>query len=246
MSFYTDEELPFVKKCEGIVLDAINNNKITLFRFLNQREIDILKSLTSEVYLYIDSCGDEYKRAIVSSFEINPEYKVNLIKMNYNKKYLTPNHRMILGSLMGLGIERNTIGDIYITTSNDVYFYVTKEITPYLLNEFRVLSHQAVELSIESEIIGEVKKNYSYKKAFVQSLRLDLILAQGFNLSRSLAQDLIKNGDCKVNQKVINNTSHMLKEKDLISLKGYGRITLFEVGGMSKNNKIYVTIAKHI
>lgn len=246
MSFYNDEELAFVKKCEGIVLDAKNNNKITLFRFLNQREIEILKTLSSEVWLYIDSNSEEYKRAIVAPFEIKPEYKVNLIKINYNKKYLTPNHRMILGALMSLGIERNTIGDIYITTSNDVYFYATKEITPYIISEFRVLAHQAVELSVEECIIGEIKKDVVIKKSFVQSLRLDLIVAQGFNIARGDAQDIIKNGDCKVNQKMINNTSHILKQGDLISLKGYGRLTLQEVGGLSKNNKIHVILAKHV
>lgn len=246
MSFYNDEELPFVKKCESIVLDAKNNNKITLFRFLNLRELEILKYVSYDVKLYVDLNGDEYKRAIIAPFEIKPEYKVNLIKINYNKKYLTPNHRMILGALMGLGIERNTIGDIYITTLNDVYFYATKEITPYLISEFRVLSHQAVELSIEENIVGEIKRNIVVKKTFVQSLRLDLIISQGFNISRNDAQDIIKNGDCKVNQKVINNTSHIIKQDDLISLKGYGRIVLQEIGGMSKSNKIHVTIAKYV
>ena len=43
MGFYNNEELPFVKKCEGIILDAKYSNKITLLRFLNQREIEIFK-----------------------------------------------------------------------------------------------------------------------------------------------------------------------------------------------------------
>ena len=45
MGFYNNEELPFVKKCEGIILDAKYSNKITLLRFLNQREIEILNQL---------------------------------------------------------------------------------------------------------------------------------------------------------------------------------------------------------
>ena len=61
------------------------------------------------------------------------------------------------------------------------------------------------------------------KTAFVASLRLDLITAQIFNLSRREAQELIKNKDCKVNQRIIDNTSYELHEHDVISLKGYGR-----------------------
>lgn len=246
MSFYNNEELPFVKKCEGIVLDAKYSNKITLFRFLNQREIEILNSLKDDTCLYIDSCGEEYKRAIISPFEIKPEFKTVLLKLNFNKKYLEPNHRMILGSLMSLGIERNTIGDIYITTNNDVYFYATKEIEPYLISELRVIAHQAVELEVSAKIEGEIKKNVKIKTAFVASLRLDLIVAQIFNLSRAEAQEIIKNKDCKVNQRIIDNTSFELKEHDVISLKGYGRGSIDGVGGLSKNGKIFVNLAKLI
>ena len=211
MGFYNNEELPFVKKCEGIILDAKYSNKITLLRFLNQREIEILNQLKDDTFLYIDSCGDEYKRVIISHFEIKPEFKTVLLKLNYNKKYLEPNHRMILGALMSLGIERNTIGDIYITTGNDVYFYATKEIEPYLISELRVIAHQAVQI---------------------------------FNLSRREAQELIKNKDCKVNQRIIDNTSYELHEHDVISLKGYGRGVIESIGGLSKGGKIFVNLAK--
>lgn len=246
MGFYNNEELPFVKKCEGIVLEAKYSNKITLFRFLNQREIEILNQLKDDTFLYIDSCGDEYKRVIISPFEINPEFKTVLLKLNYNKKYLEPNHRMILGALMSLGIERNTIGDIYITTGNDVYFYATKEIEPYLISELRVIAHQAVELEEKKEIEGQIKKNTKTKTAFVASLRLDLITAQIFNLSRREAQELIKNKDCKVNQRIIDNTSFELHEHDVISLKGHGRGSIESVGGLSKGGKIFVNLAKLI
>lgn len=244
MGFYNNEELPFVKKCEGIILDAKYSNKITLLRFLNQREIEILNQLKDDTFLYIDSCGDEYKRVIISPFEIKPEFKTVLLKLNYNKKYLEPNHRMILGALMSLGIERNTIGDIYITTGNDVYFYATKEIEPYLISELRVIAHQAVELEEKKEIEGQIKKNMKTKTAFVASFRLDLITAQIFNLSRREAQELIKNKDCKVNQRIIDNTSYELHEHDVISLKGYGRGVIESIGGLSKGGKIFVNLAK--
>ena len=102
MGFYNNEELPFVKKCEGIILDAKYSNKITLLRFLNQREIEILNQLKDDTLLYIDSCGDEYKRVIISPFEIKPEFKTVLLKLNYNKKYLdkwtSENRRHLMNS----------------------------------------------------------------------------------------------------------------------------------------------------
>ena len=36
------------------------------------------------------------------------------------KKYLTPSHRMVLGTLMSLGIKRESIGDIYIDDNENI------------------------------------------------------------------------------------------------------------------------------
>ena len=199
-----------------------------------------------DVFVYISKFGedDEYSRVMVSPFEIEPNFKIALLKLDYNKKFITPNHRMILGALMSYGIKRDTIGDIYITTDNEVYICATNEIKDYLIEEFRVLSHHSVSLYEVDEIEGEIKHNYDIMQTFVASLRLDLIVAERFKLSRKNAQEIIKRGDCKVNQRPIDNTSHVLKEGDLISLKGFGRMKLLEVGGMSKSNNIHVRLAK--
>lgn len=246
MSLFSDEEMPFVKKVNSVVIDALNNNKITLFKFLNKREIEILNYLKKDSYLYVSSCLGDYQRAIISGFEINPDFKIVLVKINYNKKYLSLNHRIVLGTIMSLGVSRNTIGDIFITESDDVYFYATREIYNYLKQELRIISHQSVELEEKEEILGNIKNNYKEIKCFVASLRLDIIISELFNLSRSNAQELISNSNCKVNQRIITNKSYQVKEKDEISLMHYGKGSLLEIGGKSKNNRIFITLAKKI
>lgn len=246
MSLYSEEELPFVKKVNSAVLDAQNNNKITLFKFLNKREVKLLNYLKKDSYIYVSNCLGDYQRVIISGFEIDADFKIVLVKINYNKKYLTLNHRTILGTLMSLGISRNTIGDIFITENNDAYFYATKEIYSYLLQELRIISHQGVELELVDEIIGNIKTNNKEIKCFVSSLRLDIIVSELFNLSRSEAQELIKNSNCKVNHKVITNTSFQVKESDEISLMHYGKGALLQVGGKSKSDRIFITLTKKI
>lgn len=247
MSFYTKEEESFVKKCNSIKENAINNRKVTLLRFLNTREVELLQYVCgSDVFIYLSKITDEdeYKRAVVSSFEIAPDFNITILKLIYPKKYLQINHRMILGALMSYGITRDSIGDIFITTNEDVYLVVTKEIERFIKDEFRILSHQSVELKNVLIIEGEIKHNYDILDSFVASLRLDLIIAERFKLSRSASQDIIKEGRVKVNQKPIDNTSHILKEGDTISVKGYGKMKLLEVGGLSKRDKIFVRLAK--
>lgn len=247
MSFYVAEEEQFVKKTSSIKEDALRNYKVTLYRFLNVREVELVKYICgNDVYVYqsMITNDDEYKRIIVSPFEIEPDFKISILKLEYNKKYLKVNHRMILGALMSYGISRDTIGDIFITTDLDVYIVCSKEISKYLIQELRVLSHQSVELVEVDKIIGQIKKDYDILETFVASLRLDLIISSRFNLSRRVAQEIIKNYEVKVNQKPIDNPCHQLKEGDTISVKGYGRMKILGIGGLSKNNNIYVRLAK--
>lgn len=248
MSFYVEEEESFVKKCNSIKEDAVKNDKITLLKFLNKRQVQLLEYVVGKnAYLYLSSFtdDDEYKRAIVSPFEIEPDFKIVIAKLDYNKRYLTPNHRMVLGALMSYGVTRESIGDIYITQNDDVFITLTKEIWPYIKDEFRILSHQGVSLILVDKIEGELKQNLSIKDYFVASMRLDLILANACNLSRKEAQEAIAEGRVKVNQKPEMNPCANLSEGDILSIKGFGKLKITEIGGLSKHNRIFIKIGKY-
>ncbi len=249
MSFYQSNEEDFVKKCRSILADAIYNDKITLLRFLTIREQEILKYVVGkEAYIYSSKISDEdeYKRIIVSPFELEPDFKISIFKLEYNKRYLNINHRMVLGTLMSLGVTRDSIGDIYITEMDDVYLCVTKEISNYIINEFKTLSHQSISLKEVCQIDGKIKQNLEVKNDFLASLRLDIVIASMYNLSRKESLEIIKEGRVKVNQKPTMNNSQEIKENDVISVKGFGKMKLLEVGGLSKRDRIFVKLGKYL
>lgn len=245
--FYTNEEEKIVKKFNSYKEMCIRGYKTTLTKFLNLREQELLTYVignNDSIYLYFSdlSGSDEAKRALISPFEIIPDFNISILKLEYDKRFIKLEHRHILGSIMSLQIERNMIGDILINKDNDVYLIVSKEMEDFIKNNLTSIDHTPINYINAEKVEGDFTPDYKVKKVFAQSLRVDLIIAESFNLSRAKAQELIRDSALKINQGVELNPIKNIKENDLISLRGYGRVKVLEIGGLSKSGKILVEL----
>lgn len=242
----SNEDEDFLKRINSLVNKAIINNNISILKFLDIHKQEIVKyACGKKVYLYFDGgySDCEYKKAMISSFEIkNPNLKISILKLNYNPKYLTLNHRKVLACLLDLGIKREVIGDI-VFNDTDCYIMVSEEIKEYVIDNLRNISHTPVELT---EYFGEVIKkiNYETKKVFVTSLRVDSVIASMYGISRNKAQEMVRGDLVKVNEAKILNVNHVLKENDMISVRGKGRFYLGNILGSSRSERIIVELKK--
>lgn len=238
----------FRKRCDSII-DKAYQGGVTLLNFLDEAEVGVLESMMKHhqsLNLFSDGkiINSDRKRYIITPYDNNIDFKINIFKIKYNNKYYDINHRNVLGSLMSLGIKRECIGDIIID-SNNVYFACTYEITPFLLEEFKFVGKAPIELELINYDVTNVIK-YDYKTYFVASIRFDSIIAEGFNISRNEAQDMIINGLAYINHLLCQNVSNTVKLNDIISVRHKGKIILAEIGGKSKSGRIAVTIGKRM
>ena len=97
-----------------------------------------------------------------------------------------------------------------------------------------------------SEYLGPVtfQKGYAESKIFIASMRLDNVLAGAYNLGRAAAQKMIQDGLVKVNHELILKDSKLLKEGDLLSVRGKGRVILVKLMGQTKSNNLILAIKK--
>ncbi len=243
-----DEEEMFFKRIYSIKNNAIDNYKITTLKFLDLRKQEIIKYIIGkDCYLYFDGGynDSEYKKCIISPFEIDyPDFKITKLKLNYNKKFLSLNHRKVLAVLMDLGIKREVFGDI-LFNNNDCFIMASSENKDYIINNLRIISHNPVEV-IEYDGTIENIITLEEDKIFVSSLRLDCIISGVYNISRSISQELIEKEKVKVNQTLIKNNNHELKNGDIVSVRGKGRFKMLEQLGTSKSNHICLKIGKYI
>ncbi|MDD4079528.1 MAG: S4 domain-containing protein, partial [Eubacteriales bacterium] len=78
----------------------------------------------------------------------------------------------------------------------------------------------------------------------VASVRLDAVLSTGLGMGRSKAAELIKGDKVKVNWRQIVQPGFQLKEGDVLSVRGRGRLELSLVGGETKKGRIRIEIKK--
>lgn len=155
-------------------------------------------------------------------------------------------HRDFLGSLMGCGIKRETVGDIYVSEGK-CDFLVTREILPYVLQNLE--SAGRTKLHLEQIPLSELYAPQAKTKTVrdtVSSLRLDGVVSAGFSISRGKAADAIAAGKVEVNFTTCTKADKTVAEGDSISLRGLGKMRLTEVGGNTKKGRISIVIDRFL
>ena len=158
----------------------------------------------------------------------------------------TPTHRDFLGSLMGSGISRESVGDICVG-SGCCDFFVTAEIAPYLLQNFisagrtklRLAAIPLAEASIPEPEVKEIRDTLA-------SLRLDSVISSGFRIGRSLASQHISAGKAAIDGLPCEKPDKAVSEGAKISVRGLGKIRLTAVNGQTKKGRISVVIHRYV
>ena len=155
-------------------------------------------------------------------------------------------HRDYLGSLMGLGIKREMVGDILVR-ENGADIVILKEMGEFLLYHYEKAgrtSLHAETASIREIIIPE--NRFEEKRDTVASLRLDNVIASAFSLSRGRAAEAIESGLVFVNGLQTEKADRQIKEGDKLVLRGKGKVLLKAVGGVTKKDRISIVLNKFL
>jgi RNA binding protein S4 len=227
--------------------EAINGN-IVLTKFLNLEEIKEIQCLNRDglkVYLYGGYEGSERMRAIVQYVDydlpVKEEFKISIYHCEYDNTYQNIGHRNILGSIMSLGIERNTFGDIYLN-HNHIYLFITEEIENYLITNLPMIGHQKLEFRKIMHFDELINKETVKKNIQVSSMRLDAIIARTINISRSRACDIIEEGNVSIHHLVCKNTDHLCHIGDMISIRKFGCITIIDNVKITKKERLVLLV----
>ena len=157
-----------------------------------------------------------------------------------------PTHRDCLGSLMGLGIVREKLGDILV--GEDACFVVTAaDIAPFLAQNWDSAGRE--KLSVEEVSAGELQvpeQRIQELRDTVMSLRLDAVVSTGFAMSRTRAAQLIQSGRVQVNHRDCLKGDRLVSQGDVVTARGFGKFVLAEVGGISKKGRTAIVIHRYL
>ena len=188
-----------------------------------------------------DYCDDEAVMAMPSLGEmVYVEVKVN----TFDEGQASFSHRDVLGSLMGLGIERDMIGDI-LAEGGQAVMVVKSSIAPFLQENLTKIGRYRVEVSLHDTYTMKAREDFDECYDTVASLRLDAVVASLFSLARGTASDAIGRGLVAVNGITVMKTDASIKEGDKISLRGKGKVSVYRLDGRSSKGRIRLRFRRY-
>lgn len=155
-------------------------------------------------------------------------------------------HRDFLGALIGVGIARECIGDIYIDHAS-CDFFVTAEIAPYLLQNLETVGRAKVAL--ESIPLTQVKTPQPKIQEIsdtVASLRLDNVISSGFRISRTNASRYIASSCVAIDGLPCEKQEKQLEQGAVISVRGMGKIKIAKINGLTKKGRTAIIIHRYV
>ncbi len=157
-----------------------------------------------------------------------------------------PSHRDVLGSLMGLGITREKLGDILFSEDGcDVLCLA--DAAPILLSQWESVGRWKIKLQQVSLSQLQVRPpEVRTIRDTVATLRLDAVLASGFSTSRGKAADLINAGRVMVNHRECLKGDKAVSEGDVLTCRGLGKCVVKEVLGQSRKGRIMLVLERYI
>lgn len=234
--YLTDFLTPLdVKKITEYFKDNKNNISLALY---DAGDISLERT---KIYL----ANNDIFYDLIDYNNLENTFNISIIKITPNKFARKLGHKDYLGTLLGLGLKREKIGDIILTNENSAYCFISSDVEEYILSELKKVSRETIKV----EVIKHIDKNilvsdYKERDLTITSLRMDNLIQHAFSISRTLSQELIEKELVKVNYETNINSLYEIKENDLLSVRGYGRVKIVMLDGENKKGrkrvKVYV------
>lgn len=228
--------------------------------FLNNREVAILKRQVADLPLgrfFLYGGIEDAERVMVcfpASYEDREDIKfpiecveITIKSVKYENNSLT--HRDFLGAILELGIERKLIGDIFTESENGsivkAFVFCKDKITDFLISELRQIGRCNVSAERTSADEVMVSRRIEDKYGTVPSLRLDVIIGEALNLSRTKVKALIDGDKVAVNSAASSSSHYQVSEGDVISVRGFGKFIFYGSLGNTKKDRLQIHIGKY-
>ena len=235
------------KRLKELAERSSRQNIYTFTGFLGMVELDAFHRMEQELFYahpVLFGGSEEAERMVVrfgdpEDMGYEEAFPITLLKIEpLLQKYADAlGHRDFLGALMNLGIERSTLGDIFIK-DNCGYLFCLDSIADFIQEELRRIRHTDVKCT-RAEAAEILEKREKVRQSLtVSSERADVVIASLYHLSRAQSIDLFREQKVFINGRVCGNNSCFLKKEDVVSVRGKGKFFYDGVDRETKKGKL--------
>ena len=240
-----------LRRAEELQRRSRGQNTITHTGFLSPAEQHALESrphLRSGLLLHGGGPDCERRAAFFLPEYLAPEDfdpQEYLTAFHIRCRFGAPGHRDVLGGLLGLGIERWTLGDIH-TRGEEAWVFCLPAVAAHIQRELTHIGRNGAEVrEVPLSEVPALEREWEACSFTVSGLRLDAVLAGTFGLSRGQAAEQIAAGLVQLNYEVCLRPAVELATGDVFSLRGSGKAKLVEIGGQSRKDRTRIRVEKY-
>lgn len=244
------QDSEWLSRCEDFERSVQKYKSVRFSHFVSPHELAVFRThyrLSPDVTFMAWGGSDDAERVILGFFPDflipdEQDFPVTPLKIS---NVGGMNHRDVLGSVLGLGIKREMVGDIYFDGDTAVIM-CENTAKNFVLYNLKTVGRKNVE--VEEVTLGKfsLKHNFKMSNVVVASLRLDAVVAAAANMSRGDASKLISQDLVNVNFTVANNPDKKLTEGDVISIRHHGRFVVESIAGETRKGRTVLEIKKYI
>ena len=248
---FRKEERATIDQIASYISEAELNYAPVLTDFFNPRERFIAQALIGKNSAIQMATQGGYQNADRKRVLFYPQYfepqvedfEIQVLEVNYPVKFASLHHGQILGALVHSGITRDVLGDI-ITDGTRWQLIVEKKIAPFLVSQLDRIGRTKVKLNPQT--LAELlmpESAWQEVHLLVSSQRIDSIIASSYHFSRGKAKELIENAKVQLNWMEVDRPDYVVSTRDIISVRGYGRIRLDAILGTTHKGKLKAEMA---
>lgn len=248
------EEVMLQKRLIELSNLSYKRDIVTFSDFLNLNELNILHTTPKDLFPSRYETYGGYEPAerqmvafLPDALYYDYQYPISVLRISpANRKFAEElTHRDFLGGILHLGIERSCLGDLLVEDSV-CHVFVTDTMADFICEQLTRIRHTVVKTEkIDGESFSFTPRLETVKGT-VASVRLDTVLSVAFPLSRSRMTGRVEGGKVFVNGKLITSNGYRLKEGDIISVRGMGKLVYQGVLSETKKGRQYIQVGKYI
>lgn len=245
---------------EGSLIDELQDQISTvqsqyrpvLTTFLNPRQRFIAQTLVNGVDTVKMKSFGGYANAEMQRLLFYPEYfhpevqdfEIQALQIIYPTKFAELEHRQIMGTLLGEGLDRNAFGDIITDGVQSWQVLLTGQMARFVSNNINHVGKIKVKWQpIDFVQLVQPHDDWESFSTTVSSLRLDTVVSAGFNYSRNRSKQLIEHQLVQLNWEMMDRPDYPLVLHDILSVRHAGRIRIDQVGNITRKGKQRITLA---
>ena len=254
-----NEDRILISFLEDKVFQCRDRQTVTTSKFLNMHEKSLAASLRISKDIFREFYGvfEDSERVIavflpeyltfeefLKDEELNPLCVLEVTKDKFSNPL---SHRDYLGALMGLGINREMLGDIQVTETG-CQIVCFKNIADYICKNLDKAGKGTLEIKVlQCGEVDTLSIDEGIEDSFtVSSLRLDSVVKNGFRISRDSACEAISHALVFVNDIECLKPDKKVGVGDKITLRHKGRIIICDIPGKSKRGRDIIKIKKYL